>query len=129
MVQSPEALRLRRTATCEAHHRVGAQDQRLVSTTHTFLVLFFVLIKKNIFSSSFPHLFVFLPALQPVWEHPGGGGEGCRQREEPAAAARAAVQLHAGRVLPALHQRGAGSRSDMLSVSPGGNMWEPRLSR
>ena len=28
--QSPEAVLLRRTSTCEAHHRVGAQNQRLV---------------------------------------------------------------------------------------------------
>lgn len=46
--------------------------------------------------------------LQSVWQHPGGGGEGCGEREEPAAAAPAAAQLYLRRVLPAVHQRGTG---------------------
>lgn len=46
---------------------------------------------------------------QAVREHPGGGGAGRRERAAAAAGARAAAQLHSGRMLPALHQGGAGT--------------------
>lgn len=51
---------------------------------------------------------------QSVWQHPGRGGERCGEREEPAAAAPAAAQLHPGRVLPAVHQRRAGGKQQLL---------------
>lgn len=53
--------------------------------------------------------------VQSVWQHPGGSGEGCRERQESAAAASPAAQLHPGRVLPAIYQRGAGEQNPIES--------------
>lgn len=65
-------------------------------------------IKCCCFMTTVSHLCLCVFAIQSIWQHPGGGGKGCRECEESAAAASAAAQLHPRRVLPAIYQRGAG---------------------